>query len=272
MQIISKKLKLLKTEFHCHSSYDCCGNTTHLIWVQKNNEAFFCHRSTQSYNHLVSTIGDERQNNTYYLPKMSSTIRSDGICVSIKAYLTICCLFKNPLNSPNALSDCSVITLGPCRNGWIGILSSPIFPIMDRLKALQRCSGTVPSQGCALDCNLTASKNVTFCCWDALPSTWAIHAVALTPVCLWSFADLPFTLGHHPWHYLTPGVSVTLWSWRVCCVQSWLPSFYPRLDWQHRDSGQLQKVTTANYLKRVKLHQIICNVRCFAFIWNGYGI
>lgn len=47
---------------------------------------------------------------------------------------------------------------GRCRNGWIGILSSSIFPITGRLKALQRCSGLVPSQDCFLDRNLTASK------------------------------------------------------------------------------------------------------------------
>lgn len=94
---------------------------------------------------------------------MSWTIRiSDGICVSIQPHLKIFCLFKNSLNSPNALSDCSVITLGCAENGWIGILSSSIFPITGRLKALQRGSGPVSSQDCFLDCNLTASKNVTF--------------------------------------------------------------------------------------------------------------
>lgn len=47
---------------------------------------------------------------------------------------------------------------GPCRNGWIGILSSSIFPITGRLKALRRSSGAVPSQDHFLDYNLTASE------------------------------------------------------------------------------------------------------------------
>lgn len=82
-----------------------------------------------------------------------------------------------------------------------------------------------------LDHNLTASKNVTFCCWDALPSTWAIHAVASAPVGLWSFTDLPFTPGHHPWHCLSPVVSMTLWAWRAWCAaigtKPLLAAFHP---------------------------------------------
>lgn len=120
---------------------------------------------------LSSSQGDlwqDRMGSTsrlYHLLSASWTIRSsDGICVSIKPYLKIFCLFKNSLNSPKCPVGLRCDHIGLCRNGWIGILSSSIFPITGRLKALQRCSGLVPSQGRFLDCNLTASKNVTFCC------------------------------------------------------------------------------------------------------------
>lgn len=51
-----------------------------------------------------------------------------------------------------------------------------------------------------------------------------MHCQALEPYMLWhwhklwSFADLPITPGHHPWHYLSPGVSMTLRTWRASCI------------------------------------------------------
>lgn len=92
------------------------------------------------------------------------------------------------------------------------------------------CSGP-QSRQLFLDFNLTASKNVTFCCLDALPRTRVIHAVASAPVGLWSFADLPLTPGHHPWHCLSPGVTMTLWAWSAWCAavgtKPLCPVFHP---------------------------------------------
>lgn len=77
----------------------------------------------------------------YHLLPASRTIKSsDGICVSIKPYLKIFCLFKNSLNSPNALSDCSVITLGRAEMAELESYLLPSFPLRADWKP---CSGAL---------------------------------------------------------------------------------------------------------------------------------
>lgn len=56
----------------------------------------------------------------------------------------------------------AAITVGRAETAELESYLLSIFPITGRLKALQRSSGSVPSQGGFLGHDLTASKNVTF--------------------------------------------------------------------------------------------------------------
>lgn len=70
--------------------------------------------------------------------------------------------------------------------------------------------------------------------WKMSHFVVVMHCQALEPYMLWhrhqlwSFADLRFSPGHHPWHNLSPGVSVTLWSWRAWCVAVVWTSSHPQ--------------------------------------------
>lgn len=97
--------------------------------------------------------------------------------------------------------------------------------------------------------------------WKMSHFVVVMHCQALEPYMLWhrhqlwSSADLRFSLGHHPWHNLSPGVSVTLWSWRAWCVAVvWTPS-HPTRDTAAGESKWMlpwctveQDMTTASSL------------------------
>lgn len=102
------------------------------------------HRNIPHADSWAAFVTEDRVGNTsrlYHLLSVSWTIRSsDGICVSIKPYLKIFCLFKNSLNSPNALSDCSVITLGRAEMAELESYLLPSFPLRTDWKP---CSGAL---------------------------------------------------------------------------------------------------------------------------------
>lgn len=163
---------------------------------------------------------------------------SDGICVSIKPYLKIFCLFWNSLNFSNSLSDCSVITLGRAEMAVLESYLLSSFPLWADWKP---CSGPL-----AWSPVKTAFQTAI---WQLLKMSHFVvkmHCQALEPYMLWhrhqlwSFTDLPSTPGHHPWHYLSPGVSMTLWTWRAWCIAVDTKSLSVVLIWFSIDSGASQ--------------------------------
>lgn len=81
----------------------------------------------QSHRHL-DRIGDTPDYITYFQRAEQLGAVMEFVRVSSHTW-EIFCLFKNPLNSPNALSDCSVITLGRAEVAELESYLLPSFPL-----------------------------------------------------------------------------------------------------------------------------------------------
>lgn len=156
----------------------------------------------------------------------------------IKPYLKIFCLFRNLFNSSNSLSDCSMITLGRAEMAVLESYLLSSFPLWADWKP---CSGPL-----AWSPVKTAFQTAI---WQLLKMSHFVvkmHCQALESYILWhwhqlcSFADLPSTPGHHPWHYLSPGVILTFWTWRAWCIAVHTNPLSVALFWFSIDSGASQ--------------------------------